>query len=308
MGQAAPSGLSWADRSCRAALSGLQGILTPDATSLWPCSPFPELPQLSRIWVGKEKSSSSLFIAVRLCGQLFVAGVRWWLLEVSPVQLRRCFHLNISKSYFPVVLREPRPRLPREVVEAPARVTFKTHLDMFLWPLIDMNLLWQGGPELIISQGPLQPSPLCDAVNSFAAHPQPARAKAGPRPSTAPSPAPLLSSNPAPRCRPTHFRSTAASVTAARSESRGSARKPRSVPCFPLQQRRAAPRLPLAEQVPLVQAAALSVAPGSVMSQLPILWWGPRWGVKSNPLRGPRRKGGGLQLGRNKPSISPGWG
>ena len=42
----------------------------------------------------------------------------------------------MRKTFFPVRVPEQWHRLPREVVESPSLETFRTHLDMFLCPLL----------------------------------------------------------------------------------------------------------------------------------------------------------------------------
>ncbi|KFP29398.1 hypothetical protein N325_11913, partial [Colius striatus] len=46
------------------------------------------------------------------------------------------FHLDIKRNFFPVRVREPWHRLPREGVESPSPEVFKTYLDVFLCDLI----------------------------------------------------------------------------------------------------------------------------------------------------------------------------
>ena len=48
----------------------------------------------------------------------------------------RKFYLNMRKIFFPVRVPEQRHRLPREAVESPSLEAFKTHLDVFLRPLL----------------------------------------------------------------------------------------------------------------------------------------------------------------------------
>ena len=48
----------------------------------------------------------------------------------------RKFRLNMRKNFFPLRVMEPRPRLPREVVESPSLEIFKTRLDGVLCGLL----------------------------------------------------------------------------------------------------------------------------------------------------------------------------
>ena len=52
--------------------------------------------------------------------------------------------LNMRKNFFPLRVKEPWPRLPREVVESPSLEIFKTHLDAVLCSLLWVALLGQG--------------------------------------------------------------------------------------------------------------------------------------------------------------------
>jgi len=58
---------------------------------------------------------------------------------------QRKFQLNMRKSFFPLRVMEPWPRLPREAVESPSLEIFKTHLDKVLCSLLWVTLLRQGG-------------------------------------------------------------------------------------------------------------------------------------------------------------------
>ena len=48
----------------------------------------------------------------------------------------RKFRLNLRKSFFPLRVTEPWPRLPREAVESPSLEIFKTRLDKVLCSLL----------------------------------------------------------------------------------------------------------------------------------------------------------------------------
>ena len=50
----------------------------------------------------------------------------------------------MRKSFSPLRVTEPWPRLPREVVESPSLEIFKTHLDKVLCGLLWVTLLGQG--------------------------------------------------------------------------------------------------------------------------------------------------------------------
>ena len=69
---------------------------------------------------------------------------------------QRKFQLSRRKSFFPLRVTEPWPRLPWEVVESPSLEIFKPHLDMVL-----CSLLW------VTHRGPFQPLPSCDSVKSL---------------------------------------------------------------------------------------------------------------------------------------------
>ena len=56
----------------------------------------------------------------------------------------RILQLNMRRNSFPVRVPEQWHRLPREGVESPSLETFKTHLDVFLCPLLWVCLLKQG--------------------------------------------------------------------------------------------------------------------------------------------------------------------
>jgi len=58
---------------------------------------------------------------------------------------QRKFHLNMKKNFFPLRVKEPWNRLPREDVESPSLDIFKTCLDKVLCSLLLVTLLWQGG-------------------------------------------------------------------------------------------------------------------------------------------------------------------
>ncbi|PKU45822.1 hypothetical protein llap_3866 [Limosa lapponica baueri] len=55
------------------------------------------------------------------------------------------FHLNMKRNFFTLRVAEHWNRLSKEVVESPSLETFKTHLDMFLYSLLQVDLLWKGG-------------------------------------------------------------------------------------------------------------------------------------------------------------------
>ena len=57
----------------------------------------------------------------------------------------RKFQLNMRQNFFPVRVPAQWHRLPREAVESPSLETFRTCLDVFLWPLLWVCLLKQGG-------------------------------------------------------------------------------------------------------------------------------------------------------------------
>ncbi|KFV84118.1 hypothetical protein N308_11025, partial [Struthio camelus australis] len=50
--------------------------------------------------------------------------------------IHRKFYLNMKKNFFPVRVTEHWGRLPREVVESPSPVIFKTRLDVILGNLL----------------------------------------------------------------------------------------------------------------------------------------------------------------------------
>jgi len=54
------------------------------------------------------------------------------------------FRLNMRKNFFPLRVTEPRPRLPREVLESPSLEIFKRRLDADLCSLLWVTLLRQG--------------------------------------------------------------------------------------------------------------------------------------------------------------------
>ena len=57
----------------------------------------------------------------------------------------RKFRLNMRKNFFPLRMKEPWHRLPREVVESPSLEIFQTRLDAVLCSLLWVTLLRQGG-------------------------------------------------------------------------------------------------------------------------------------------------------------------
>jgi len=57
----------------------------------------------------------------------------------------RKFHLNMRKSCFTLRVTEHWNRLPRGVVESPSLEIFKTCLDVVMYNLLWVTLLWQGG-------------------------------------------------------------------------------------------------------------------------------------------------------------------
>lgn len=59
---------------------------------------------------------------------------------------------------------EPWKRLPREPMESPPLVTFKTQLDGFLCDLLYVILLWQGWLASVTFRGHFQPITFCDFV------------------------------------------------------------------------------------------------------------------------------------------------
>ena len=57
---------------------------------------------------------------------------------------QRKLQLNIRKSFFPLRVTEPWPRLPREAVESPSLEIFQTRLAAVLCSLLWVTLLGQG--------------------------------------------------------------------------------------------------------------------------------------------------------------------
>jgi len=58
---------------------------------------------------------------------------------------QRKFQPNTRKNFFPLRVREPWNRLPREVVDSPSLEIFKTRLEKVLCSLLWVTLLRQGG-------------------------------------------------------------------------------------------------------------------------------------------------------------------
>jgi len=58
---------------------------------------------------------------------------------------QRKFQLNMRKNFFPLMVTEPWPRLPREAVESPSLEIFQTRLDAVLCSLLWVTLVGQGG-------------------------------------------------------------------------------------------------------------------------------------------------------------------
>ena len=58
---------------------------------------------------------------------------------------QRKLQLNTRKNFFPLRVREPWPRLPREAVESPSLEIFKPRLDKVLYSLLWVTLLGQEG-------------------------------------------------------------------------------------------------------------------------------------------------------------------